>query len=167
MVVVVTNLRYLNMTVLVWDGISLATDRQANDGSAKWESDKAWYVSDKNTGKVCIVSGVGLLDDIIKLREWYREGALPKAFPELTKKSSQLIVIHRDTGLWLYDGVPHPVHYGHNLHAFGHGKDFAYGALAMGATAKEAVDACNVYSLHCGKGVGIYNLNGETDVKEV
>jgi hypothetical protein len=67
----------------------------------------------------------------------------------------------------LYDGIAHPVHYGHNLHAFGHGKDFAYGALAMGANAKEAVDACNTYSLHCGKGIGIYNLNGETDVKEV
>jgi len=47
------------MTVLVWDGVSLATDRQANDGSAKWESDKAWYITDKKTGKVCIVSGVG------------------------------------------------------------------------------------------------------------
>ncbi len=29
------------MTIVVWDGQILATDRQANDGSQKWETDKA------------------------------------------------------------------------------------------------------------------------------
>ena len=29
------------MTVIVWDGKTLATDRMANDGSQKWESSKA------------------------------------------------------------------------------------------------------------------------------
>ena len=37
-----------DMTIIVWDGETLATDRQANDGHEKWESEKAWYVTHKN-----------------------------------------------------------------------------------------------------------------------
>lgn len=159
---VVDTKRYLNMTVLVWDGSNLATDRQANDGSAKWESSKAWYVTVDND--VCIVSGVGLLDDIMKMREWFKDGAVPEAFPTLTSKS-ELIVVRRDTGLWLYEGVPYPLHCGLSPRAFGHGKDFAYGAIAMGATAQQAVEASNMFCLHCGKGVEVFNLNGEHNEK--
>lgn len=154
------------MTVLVWDGHTLATDRQANDGSAKWEADKAWYITDPVDNKIAIVSGVGILEDILKMREWYKQGATQESFPELHGKS-QLIVVRRETGLWVYESVPHPVHYGFNPHAFGHGKDFAYGALAMGASAKEAVDASNMFCLHTGKGIGVYNLHGEHDGTEV
>jgi len=155
--------RYLNMPVLVWDGSNLATDRQANDGSAKWESSKAWYVTIDN--EVCIVSGVGLLDDIIKMREWIKQSGVPQEFPALTSKS-ELIVVRRDTGLWLYEGIPFPVHCGFNPRAFGHGKDFAYGAVAMGANAQQAVEASNMFCLHCGKGVEVFNLNGEGNEKE-
>ena len=56
------------MTVVVWDGSTLATDKMANDGSLKWESPKAWYVDNK------IVSGVGLLQHIVLLREWLKKG---------------------------------------------------------------------------------------------
>ena len=60
------------MTVVVWDGETLATDRQASDGSLKWETDKAWYVGRGDS--IYIVSGVGLLKNIIELREWFKRG---------------------------------------------------------------------------------------------
>ena len=50
------------MTVVVWDGKTLATDRQANDGYMKWEAEKAWYMARQNTtynSVHYIVSGVG------------------------------------------------------------------------------------------------------------
>lgn len=148
------------MTVLVWDGLSLATDIQANDGSATWVSSKAWYVTNDNN-KIGIVSGVGLLRDILNMREWYINGAVPEEFPSDANKS-QLIAID-ENGLWLYEGTPYPVCYGHERVAFGHGKDFAFGALAMGANAEQAVLACNQCSLHCGKGVEVYSIYGDAN----
>ena len=154
------------MTVVVWDGMNLATDRQANDGSLKWESSKAWYVT--SNGEVSIVSGVGLLSHIVTLREWYKNGALPDRYPaEIQHNTAQLIVIRQD-GLWVYDGTAYPEHKGFNVCAFGHGRDFAFGALAMGADARKAVEIACEYSLQCGKGVEIYSLQrGKDNVEEV
>jgi len=156
------------MTVIVWDGESLATDRQANDGSMKWESDKAWYVTHPETGKICIVSGVGILGYIIQLRDWFVGGCNWQARHDMdiAPSMAQLIVVD-DEGLCVYEGF-----HGHESKttyspvrlqapmAFGHGKEYAMGALGMGATAAQAVAVANEYSLHCGKGVAVYTLQG-------
>ena len=150
------------MTVLVWDGDTLATDRQANDGSLAWESSKAWYISGK-TG-VCIATGVGMLKDIIVAREWWKEGGQPSHWPfSHTTNNCQFIVVDGG-GLHLFDGTPYPETRAFTPCAFGHGRDFAYGALAMGANAKEAVEAANKYSLHCGIGVELFTLHRNGDV---
>lgn len=62
------------MTVIAWDGKTLCTDQQANDGSMKWEAEKAWYITNKATGKICIVTGIGTLGYIIQLRDWFASG---------------------------------------------------------------------------------------------
>lgn len=151
------------MTVVVWDGESLSTDRQANDGSLKWETDKAWYIM--RDDKPYIISGVGYFKYIIALREWFKEGADPNKYPHGVDArvhritSSQLIVVSRDEGLILYDDSPHPIVHGFVPCAFGDGKEFSYGALSMGATSSEAVGVTNEHSLHCGKGVATYSLH--------
>ena len=61
------------MTVIAWDGKTLATDRMANDGSQKWESSKAWYGVSKDK-EVVIITGVGLLHGIRQLAEWWQKG---------------------------------------------------------------------------------------------
>ena len=151
------------MTVVVWDGETLATDRQASDGSVKWETDKAWYVM--RDDKPYIVSGVGYLKYIVALREWFTEGANPDKYPfgisdtgayKITK--SQLIVVSKDKGLMVYEDTPFPVIRGFTQCAFGDGKEFSYGAWSMGATSSEAVGVTNEHSLHCGKGVALYSL---------
>ena len=146
------------MTIVVWDGKTLATDKMANDGSLKWESPKAWYVD--NT----IVSGVGLLQHIVLLREWLKKGGNEEDYPRHIINSShnshKLIVVNTD-GLSVYDGVPVPSEfYGLEPCAFGHGREFALGAMEMGADARKAVEITNKYSLQCGKGVDIFTLQG-------
>ena len=153
-----------DMTIVVWDGNSLATDRQANDGSQKWESDKAWYIS--RDEKVHIVSGVGVLQDIIELREWYRTGSSKNKFPIPSRSNrvsltAQLIVVNETDGLIVYEGTPHPIVRGFIPCAFGDGKDFAMGALSMGASSVEAVAVANEHSLHCGKGVTELSLSSK------
>ena len=150
------------MTVVVWDGSTLATDKMANDGSLKWESPKAWYVDNK------IVSGVGLLQHIVLLREWVRKGAVVEDYPRhiLNQHHTHQLVVVDSEGLWVYEGVPVPVQHGHTPIAFGHGRDFALGAMAMGANAEKAVEITNKYSLQCGNGVYTYTLQGGKDDKE-
>mgnify|MGYP003149565023 CR=1 len=151
------------MTVVVWDGETLATDRQASDGSLKWETDKAWYVM--RDDKPYIVSGVGYLKYIVSLREWFINGAVPNEYPYGLKDSAtrittqQLVVVDKDKGLIVYDDSPYPTVHGFVPCAFGDGKEFSYGALSMGATSSEAVGVTNEHSLHCGKGVAIYSLH--------
>ena len=156
------------MTVVVWDGKTLATDRMANDGSHKWESSKAWYASINQ--KPVIISGVGLLQHIVFLREWLKKGGKVEDYPRhiLSQHHSPQLVLVKSDGLWVYEGVPVPVSRGFEPCAFGEGKDFAYGALAMGADAEKAVTIANEYSLQCGKGVELFNLNvhGGKDAKD-
>ena len=150
------------MTVIVWDGENLATDRQATDGSHKWETDKAWYVGRGDS--IYIVSGVGLLKNIIELREWFKRGENLDEFPLKSVQygqlvTQQLLVVNQDKGLFVYEDSPHPVCRGFEPCAFGEGKEYAYGALGMEATSVEAINIANSYSLHCGKGVALYSLH--------
>jgi hypothetical protein len=145
------------MTVIVWDGQQLATDRQASDGVVKWESPKAWYaIIDKH---VNILTGFGKLKAVLEMRDWYQEGADPNKFPR-HDGSSQFIVVNRH-GLFRFENSPTPIPHAFRSCAFGTGREFAYGALAMGADAIQAVEAANKYSAHCGLGVEVFKIDGK------
>ena len=138
------------MTVVVWDGKTLATDGQANDGYMKWEAEKAWYV-----GTDYIVSGVGTLGSILKMRDCFKShGDLSKL--EIQPNSAELIVVS-SKGLTVWSSNGTSVELSAPM-AFGEGREYALGAMAMGAKASEAVQIANEYSLHCGKGVSCYTL---------
>ena len=139
------------MSVIVWDGKCLATDRQANDGSMKWEAEKAWYV-----GTDYIVSGVGMLGSILKMRDWFVNSGDPAAL-DVPHNSAELIVVSSE-GLSVISSNGTSVELSAPM-AFGEGREYALGAMAMGATAEEAVQIANEYSLHCGKGVLKYTLH--------
>ena len=142
------------MTVIVWDGSTLATDCAATDGAVMWDTDKAWYYEG------VILSGAGPLQSILEMREWYKGGALPNKFPNIQRSPQycHFVVVRYGTGLERYEQSPLPINHGHNKCAFGEGRDFAYGALAMGADAKKAVEIANELSPHCGRGVKEYKV---------
>lgn len=145
------------MTIIVWDGNVLATDCAATDGAAKWETIKAWYHEDAR-GR-CILSGAGPVQTILSMREWYKRGADPDLFPfaQLSPDWCQFVVVTSE-GLSRYEQGPYSIHHGNAICAFGEGRDFAYGALAMGATAARAVEICNKFSNSCGLGTRVYWL---------
>lgn len=143
------------MSVVAWDGNVLATDRMANDGSLKWESSKAWYVVSKQTGKICIVSGVGMLAHILEMRDWFRDSGNPEDL-NIPKQTAELIVVD-DEGLAVYSYNGTSVRLSAPM-AFGEGREYALGAMAVGADATQAVHVANEYSLHCGKGVECFTI---------
>ena len=145
------------MTIIVWDGSILATDRAATDGVAKWQTDKAWYYGEGEDR--VILSGAGPLSSILEMREWVKGGAEHNKFPSgQTTNPCHFIVVSPYQGLYRFESTPYVIPHGDQQCAFGDGREFAYGALAMGATAKQAVEVANQYSLHCGLGVKEFSL---------
>ena len=145
------------MTVIAWDGEVLATDTQCTLGNAKYQSPKAWYES--VGGSACIITGVGALKNIHRHKEWVIKNDPSIEFPyrELETHYYQFILVTKN-GLLRYEGTPYPIEHGVNACAFGEASDFAYGALAMGATAVEAVQVAIKYSHQCGGNVESYSL---------
>lgn len=145
------------MTIVVWANDVLATDMQASDGDAKWQSEKAWY-SGIGYDRI-ILSGTGPLKTILAMREWYKNGADPNLFPkEQLASPCHFLVVEPVTGLKRFETTPTPIEVGQQPCAFGEGRDIAHGALHMGASAKQAVEAANAFSVHCGLGVKEYHL---------
>ena len=146
------------MTIVVWDGKVLATDRAATDGAVQWEVTKAWYHQDPVLGTV-VLSGTGPLRTILAMRDWYIAGALAPEFPNLQLSSKWChFLVATSSRLLRYEQGDIPIDHGTNQCAFGEGRDFAYGAMAMGADAPTAVGVANKFSPHCGHGVNTYEV---------
>ena len=143
------------MSVIVWDGKTLATDRAALSGSIHHRIVKAW----RHEG--AILTGTGSVKRIHEMVEWYKRG-VDTPFPEGQKTSNWChFIVVDEHGLKRYEQSPIPIEHGFNSCAFGSGQDLAYGALAMGASAEQAVEIANQYSRNCGHGVDIFHLKGE------
>lgn len=142
------------MSVLVWDGVTLAADRAANDGQTKMSVVKLWCASDK------LIGGVGNMHTVHRLRDWIIDGRNLEDFPsDSNSLGTHVVVVTKDKGLVRYlPDNPYGIEHGFNAIALGTGRDFAYGALAMGATAEQAVEIANKYSTTCGLGVQAVRL---------
>ena len=147
------------MSVIVWDGVSLAVDNGATDGFSMWEAEKVWV----HKGK--FLTGAGTVSSILEMREWYKNGASPLSFPSTQRVLDTMcnFIVVDKTGLHRYEQTHIPIDHGFKICAFGQGKDFAYGALAMGATAEQAATIANKFSIHCGMGVSTYVMGVDND----
>ena len=146
------------MSIVVWDGDILATDKAATDGTTKWQATKAWH--HHNGVYPLILSGVGPLQTILAMKNWVIEGASETEFPsaQLTPLFCHFLIVS-PIGLSRYEQGNLPIGHAHSKCAFGEGAPFAYGAMAMGANAARAVEIANQHSVHCGLGVATYKLS--------
>lgn len=129
------------MTCIAWDGITLAADSMCETAGMAATVSKIRIVR----GAVLAVSGgypAGLM-----LIEWFRDGADPKSFPDVQKTDDWArLVVFDETGLRHYEQQPVAMRVLDPYMAFGSGRDFAMGAMAMGA---DAVRAVEVAAKHC------------------
>ena len=138
------------MTVAVWDGTTLACDRGASDGPTIWEVNKMYRYGDY------AAVGVGPAIDVGKLIDWYVYDGSAHTFP-YTASAMLLVVRKGERKLYQYDHSATPRIYEDTKVAFGSGKDFAFGGLAAGATAEQAVQIACRFSTYCGHGVDKYD----------
>lgn len=138
------------MTVIVWDGVSIASDKMVCNGSTAQAVTKIFRIGSELMGLT------GNLSIGMEMIEWYREGAQPEKYPTSNRtedKGCSLIVIKGPRNVWKYESSPYPFLFEAKYCAFGSGDQVALGALYMGATAAEAVQAAIIYESNCGCGI--------------
>jgi len=136
------------MTVIAWDGKTIAADRQCSNAGMKWATTKLFRL---RNGEVCGICGDW--SHGMQVMAWYEDGAEPASFPDCRSDEdwARLVLLRAD-GLWTYERTPYPLRIEGCFMAFGAGADFAMGAMAMGADARRAVEVANQFSTGCGLG---------------
>lgn len=134
------------MSVVVYDGKTLAADTLAISAGLGFKVSKM-LISD---GTACAWTGDHALG--IRLAQWYFDGADPATFPNKDIKDDEWcrLIVADQYGCEFYEVQPVPIRVLDPFAAWGSGRDFALGALAMGASAKEAVEVACRFSIECG-----------------
>lgn len=141
------------MSVVVWDGKTLAADRQVSDGAMVRTTTKIRAIK---TGKFkgYLIGAVGATATANLLMDWFEAGANPSHFPYEYAKSPELgaslIAITQDKEIWRFDHLPVPIIMEDEEYATGSGREFAYGAMSMGADAVQACEVACTHSTECG-----------------
>jgi hypothetical protein len=144
------------MTVIVWDGTTMVADRLARAGDhirtctkiAKWNGH--------------LMAGAGNLSLCLEMMDWFRHGADPKRFPDRQKTDDcvDFWVVCPDRSLLKWDEGPEPMRFDDMTFTDGSGCAYAAGAMAMGATAVQAVLITCDLTAGCGKGYDSLTLDG-------
>lgn len=149
------------MTVIAWDGTTLAADRAAGDGWMKCGSTiKIERVND------CLVGCAGSSADGHELVAWFRNGPAVDTFPSglRGKESVKMLVITPDKRVLVYDNSPYPTEYCDSpdgigkRQAIGSGREAAMAAMLAGCGARRAVEIASLVCLHIGNGVDTLEL---------
>ena len=148
------------MSVIAWDGKTLAADRQGSDGNKNLRLTKIWKHGEQ------LLGGTGNAALIQELLEWVKAGADPEKYPEKQKAEPSSFFIINETGIWSYEGSPVPLKFENDFLAFGSGRDFALAALYLGKDAREAVEVACQFDLHCGNGIDVLTLATSTTIGE-
>lgn len=139
------------MTIIVWDGKTLAADKQVSDGDVKVKVTKIRKIR----GALC--GAAGDWDYAQALFNWFKDGAIPDNYPDSQKDkddSVEMLVITSDKRILKYEQSPYPMDFTEaGKHACGSGAEVAYGAMVMGADAIRAVEVASEMLTTCGMGV--------------
>lgn len=142
------------MTVIAWDGQTLAADKRALLGNYKGGTMTKIH---RWKGGICGVSGEAKAG--MELVSWLQGGADVDDFPELDEDTCvDLLVVHDDGRVAVYEKSPTPLWMEEKHMAIGSGKDYALSALHLGKDAKEAVAFACTMDAFCGNGIDTLEL---------
>ena len=144
------------MSVIVWDGTTLAADKRACLGSLIMTTTKIFRSGD------ALAAYAGDADGGEEMLAWFGAGRDPEKFPASQREKDTwngLLVVLPDGNLWQYERTPYPVKFPPQRFAIGSGRDFALAAMHCGKTASEAVEVACVFDNGCGNGVDVLTHN--------
>ena len=138
------------MTVIAWDGKTLAADKRAtNNGRATTVTKLFRHGEYRLAVSGELVKGLEMI-------EWLRGGAAPEKLPAFQKTSDFVAVLRiGPDGAYLYENSHIPFKIEEPFYAMGSGRDFALMALHLGSPAARAVELTNELDTTCGNGVDV------------
>ena len=147
------------MTVIAWDGKTLAADKQATLFSMKVTTTKIRRIKRRDVVNE-VLAWSGDQDSGQAMAAWYEAGANPTLFHECQQNNeawTRLIVADR-YGAKYYERSPIGVKVEDAFAAWGTGSDFAVMAMHLGKSAREAVELTCLFATGCGNGVDSFDL---------
>lgn len=142
------------MTVIAYDGKTLAADRRVSYGSTTMSATKI----ERFSGELLAFSGDGSMGR--ELFAWYAAGADAASWPASNRSPDSgacLMVVRADGTFWRYETGPHPIQFDAPC-AFGCGMEAAMVAFACGLDAARAVEMASRFNSGCGNGVDTLTL---------
>jgi ATP-dependent protease HslVU (ClpYQ) peptidase subunit len=143
------------MSVIAYDGHTLAADRQGTCDEMRVTIRKVRRLSDGT-----LLGFVGGYGQGVAMVKWYESGANPASLPtsQAGENFAQLIVVKTTGEVIEYDQNGVAVEVIDCPMAWGSGREFAMGALAMGADARKAIEIASRFSTVCGLGVEAFDI---------
>ena len=152
------------MSVIAWDGKTLAADkRSVCSGIAATTTKIRRIVHDGCTtgsGTSEVLAWTGDQDAGEMLAKWYSDGADPEKWPEFPKDKDMWcrLIVADGNGARFYERMPIAVRVEDAFMAWGSGRDFALAAMYLGKSAREAVKIACVFDTGCGNGIDAFEL---------
>lgn len=137
------------MTVVCWDGKTLAADRQGTYGGTPLPVRKAWRVKD-SAGRAFLYGAAGLAADAYAYGQWLRGKRTQPVFKDLC-----VLMVDEKRRIWYCDDRLQWEPINSKFWACGSGVDYALGAMAAGKSAREAVLIASRLCNTCGLGVDV------------
>lgn len=137
------------MTVIAWDGTTLAADRRSTNAGLIRTVKKIFRVDNK------LIGCAGSLSSCMELLNWAHEGFDPKKFPACQRDADDWasMLMIEEGRVYKFERGPIPAEFHDPFVAIGSGRDFAIAAMHCGKSAEEAVEIASLYQCDCGNGV--------------
>lgn len=146
------------MTVVCFDGKTLAADKQASNGNTKSTVTKIHRVGD------LLIGYTGVLGQGLEMVEWIRRGRRIDEFPPSQRVEDDFCctVVIDGGRILVYERTPYPFVVEDPVYAVGSGRDFAIAAMFCGLSAREAAVVACKFDDSCGMGVDSLDVEPET-----
>lgn len=144
------------MTVVVWDGKTLAADKRMTYYGLITPVTKIYRAGDSLLGFSGTAGNIG------RYRAWFEGGADPTAFPAQDGDNAVRMLAIRPGGrIEMYDRSGYPMVIEGRTCVIGSGQDYAAAALYLGCNAVGAVHVACALNSDCGEGVDTLTLDPE------
>lgn len=148
------------MTVIAYDGLHVAADRQATTGHTTHATVTKIEKFHKPAENVEILGTTGDLTHGRMLATWYKCGADEKEFPAPVKGCEGYLYVFRlGKPTLFYGDYWAPAQMEERPAAYGSGAEAALGAMLAGADAEKAVRITSLINADCGNGVTVLDFN--------
>ncbi len=145
------------MTIIAWDGKTLAADKRAVNNHRAFAVTKIHRV--KRDGSLFGISGDFVRG--LEMLAWYEGGADPEKLPAFQRSNEDYapIILVKPSGVYAFEMGPVPLKVEEPFHAGGSGRDFALAAMHLGCDARRAVEVAITFCAGCGNGIDTLTLD--------